>query len=83
LDILKDTTDPTSECKDEKQYTLYWIDGHREIVLGKTLRNALLMAGHSRYAHGALSSYAIGDDHSMVWDDDAKVWHQQTDGGTQ
>jgi len=49
------------------KFTLYWLDGKREVVSGKDIKEAYTKAGLGGGALGALDFYAVGDDHSYEY----------------
>lgn len=57
-----------------KQFTLYWLDGKREIVEGADPADAMNNAGYGAGAVRALDFYAPGDDKQWRWDAEAKDW---------
>lgn len=57
-----------------EKYTLYWLDGRREIVEGGTLKLAMSRAGYGDGALMALDFYVKGEDHTYVYNEDRKTW---------
>lgn len=60
---------------DEKTFTLYWLDGKRELVRGPTPAEAMSRAGYGGGALRALDFYADGDDTSYQFVD--KRWSKK------
>lgn len=48
----------------DKTFTLFWLDGKRELVLGPTPAEAMNRAGYGGAAVRALDFFAEGDDSS-------------------
>lgn len=59
-----------------KPFTLYWRDGKREVVWGKTPARAMTTAGYGGGAIRALDFYAHGDDHAWTWNQSARDWEK-------
>jgi hypothetical protein len=52
----------------QRIYTLYWLDGKRELVKGSDIADAVTHAGYGEGALRALDFFAKGDDFSCyVW----------------
>lgn len=51
-----------------KQFTLYWLDGLREIITGTSIADAFNRAGYGAGALRALDFYAEGIDTGYTWD---------------
>jgi len=60
------------------KFTLYWLDGTREIVEGFDISDAVHNAGYSRGAISALDFYADGDDSNYHWDTPTHNWVRNT-----
>jgi hypothetical protein len=60
--------------KDDPIFTLYWYSGKREIVQGRTIAEAMTLAGYSGGALRALDFYASGDDHNWEWNKTNRDW---------
>lgn len=57
-----------------KPFTLFWLNGRREVVFGHTAANAMNGAGYSSGALAALDFWKAGDSNEYVWNDDARKW---------
>ena len=57
-----------------KKYTLYWLDGKREVVEGNSISDAVNAAGYGYGALKALDFWAEGDNDEYRWDEDARTW---------
>lgn len=55
-------------------YTLFWLDGKREVVHGATIAEAMTSAGYGGGAVRALDFYASGDRDDYQWD--GRDWSQ-------
>ena len=55
-------------------YTLFWLDGTREVIQGETISIALCVAGYSNGAMRALDFYAEGENTSYIWSDRNNQW---------
>lgn len=53
-------------------FTLYWKDGYRNVVRGRTVAEAMTLAGYGHGVLGALDFYAHGNDHSFYWNTTAQ-----------
>ncbi len=62
---------------EQNTFTLFWRDGLREIVQGKTIAQAMTHAGYGQGALRALDFHAEGDCQSWVWDASARDWRQR------
>lgn len=60
---------------DNKLFTLYWLDGKREIVVGQTLADACNKEGYGAGAMGALDFFTEGPNDGYSWI--AKKWHKR------
>lgn len=56
------------------KYTLYWLDGKREIIDGIKISDAFMRAGYSNGALQALDFHAIGDCDKWIWDKEKHKW---------
>ena len=59
-------TDPT--------FTLYWCTGHRDVVQGRTIAEAMTLAGYGGGSVAALDFYSEGDNHDYAWDARTREW---------
>lgn len=58
-------------------YTLFWLDGLRNTVRGKTIADAMNAAGYGAGAVRALDFWAHGDNHEHEWDNEARTWKKR------
>jgi hypothetical protein len=56
------------------KFTLYWLDGTRRVVEGKTIEAACTKAGYGAGAIKALDFYANGDTDDYVWNAKTHAW---------
>lgn len=56
------------------QWTAYWRDGRKSLLVGETIEVAFRDAGYGGGALGALDFYARGDDQDYTWDAAARRW---------
>ena len=61
------------------KWTLYWLDGTREIIEGEHITDAFFNAGISNGALAALDFYNHGDNHQYLWDSNKREWIKQSD----
>jgi|LNFM01.1.fsa_nt_gb hypothetical protein len=57
-----------------KPFTLFWLNGQREVVHGFDAANALTNAGYSSGALRALDFYKDGDSGAYVWHEETRTW---------
>jgi hypothetical protein len=57
-----------------KTFTLFWLDGKREIVQGDSYANAMTKAGYGNGTLPALDFHASGDSKDYVWDEKLHRW---------
>ena len=57
-----------------KTYTLYWLDGKREIVNGYDPADAMNRAGYGAGALRALDFYSSDDCKDYVWNSEKRTW---------
>lgn len=55
-------------------FTLFWRTGQREIVRGRTIAEAMTLAGYGGGAVRALDFYAKGESDAYRWDEKAREW---------
>ena len=60
----------------DPKFTLYWRTGEREVVQGRTIAEAMTLAGYSQGALGALDFYGNGDNHDYAWKEGTREWHR-------
>jgi hypothetical protein len=58
----------------DKQFTLFWKTGERQIVNGRNVAEAMTLAGYSAGALGALDFHAEGDCDRYAWDAGKHSW---------
>ena len=51
----------------EKLFTLFWRDGHRDVLPGNSVSDAMNKAGYGGGAVAALDFYADGDNSEYMW----------------
>lgn len=56
----------------EKKFTLYWLDGKKEIIEGTSVTDAFAKAGYGGGASRALDFWTNGDDNEYIFKD--KKW---------
>lgn len=59
---------------DDPKFTLYWRTGKREVVQGRTIAEAMTLAGYGGGAVRALDFYANGDDTEYRWVELSREW---------
>lgn len=57
-----------------KPFTLFWLNGQREVVYGSDAANAMNNAGYSSGALRALDFYKEGDSKAYSWDKESRNW---------
>lgn len=62
------------ELNPEKKFTLFWMGGKREVVVGADISDAFTKAGYGSGAMAALNFHATGDNNEYKWDAKKKVW---------
>lgn len=69
---------PTREqnMDSDPKFTLFWRTGDREVVQGRTIAEAMSLAGYGGGAVRALDFYARGDSNEHVWDAGAREWRR-------
>lgn len=55
-------------------FTLYWLDGKREVVKGETIYDALTKSGYGSGALNALDFFTQNDTDNYFWDNVKKTW---------
>lgn len=58
----------------DRTFTLFWLDGKRELVHGRSIEEAMTHAGYGAGAVRALDFYADGDSSEYAWNMDAREW---------
>ena len=51
----------------EKLFTLFWRDGHRDVLPGDSVSDAMNKAGYGSGAVAALDFYADGENSEYMW----------------
>ena len=54
-------------------YTLFWLDGKKEVVKGTSIKDAFARAGYGVATINALDFYSDAED-GWVWDKQKKTW---------
>jgi hypothetical protein len=62
-----------------KTYTLYWLDGKREVIQGNDIADAMTKAGYGQGAVKALDFHASGDCNDYVWNKETYDWNMTDD----
>lgn len=57
-----------------RPFTLFWMNGQREVVFGHTAADAMSGAGYSSGALAALDFWKAGDSFEYFWSSDAQKW---------
>ena len=57
-----------------KPFTLFWLNGQREVIHGLDAANAMTNAGYSSGALRALDFYKEGDSDAYVWNEASRAW---------
>jgi hypothetical protein len=58
-------------------YTLFWLTGKRETVVGDNVASAMTKAGYSNGAVKALDFYAEGNNNEYLWDGHKRRWEKK------
>lgn len=61
----------------DPKFTLFWLDGKREVVEGRTIAEAMTLAGYSSGALRALDFYANGDCDDYRWLPEEREWKRE------
>lgn len=56
------------------KFTLFWLDGKKEIIKGNNISDAFMRAGYSQGTLRALDFYSNDEDDSYVYDKDNRTW---------
>lgn len=65
--------------KNDPKFTLYWRDGKREVVQGRSAGEAMTLAGYGGGAIRALDFWAKGDDVEWEWVPQTREWKPTPD----
>ena len=57
-----------------KKFTLFWLDGKREVITGESIGDAARKAGIQKGALQSLDFYSDGDDDSWEWNSERRSW---------
>jgi hypothetical protein len=68
--------------EDDPKFTLFWRTGAREVVQGRTVAEAMTLAGYGGGAARALDFWAHGDNHTYAWDAATREWNSVPTGET-
>lgn len=60
--------------EEDQKFTLYWRDGQRNVVRGRTISEAMNLAGYGGGTLGALDFYAKGEDSDYRWNAPTREW---------
>lgn len=60
----------------DPKFTLYWRTGDREVVQGRTIAEAMTMAGYSGGVLRALDFHASGETNEYAWDAKTREWNR-------
>ena len=55
-------------------FTVYWYDGHKEVVHGETISKALTNHGYSGGATYAIDTYHNGESEMYTWNKETRNW---------
>lgn len=58
----------------DPKFTLFWRDGKREVVSGRTPAEAMTLAGYGGGALRALDFYTSGDTDDWKWIKETREW---------
>lgn len=61
----------------DKQFTLYWLDGKRQVLTGEDIEHAFTYAGYGAGAIRAVDFYFEGDNHEYVWNKTKHSWDRK------
>lgn len=64
--------------ENDPKFTLYWRDGKRNIVQGRTIAEAMTLAGYGGGALGALDFHAKGENGDYAWNATSREWDRVT-----
>lgn len=62
------------ELDPEKQFTVYWFGGDRQVIKGSDFATACNNAGIDAGAFGAMDFYDFGDSRTHEWNTEQKAW---------
>lgn len=60
----------------QSTYTVYWLDGTREVIHGENIHVALLAAGYGEMSVRAMDMYRIGDNTEYRWNAKKRYWER-------
>ena len=58
----------------DPKFTLFWKTGDREVVQGRSVAEAMTLAGYSNGALAALDFWAHGDNDKYEWNAETRRW---------
>lgn len=61
------------------KFTLYWLDGKREVIEGRDAADAVSQTGYGAGALRALDFWASGDNGDYEWDATTRRWEAKPD----
>jgi hypothetical protein len=62
-----------------KTYTLFWLDGKREVIQGNDIADAMTKAGYRQGAIKALDFHSNGDCKDYTWNEETYRWDMTDD----
>jgi hypothetical protein len=63
-----------SLTSNDPKFTLYWRGGKHEVIQGRTIAEAMTLAGYGGGAVRALDFYASGDNTEYKWIESSREW---------
>lgn len=61
----------------DKQFTLYWLDGKRQVLPGEAIEHAFTQAGYGAGAIRAVDFYMEGDNREYEWNKAKHSWDRK------
>lgn len=61
----------------DKKFTLYWLDGKRQVITGESIEQAYTQAGYGAGAVRAVDFYIEGDNHEYDWNKEKRSWDRK------
>ena len=58
-------------------FTLFWLDGTREVVQGTDIADAMRRAGYGSGGALTLDFYAPGDNDNYIWSTNERTWRKK------
>jgi hypothetical protein len=56
------------------KYTVFWLDGKREVIEGESIGDAARRAGIQKGALASMDFYSDGEDDGWEWNADRRSW---------